>query len=429
MTSHAVRSPLRAITNRSNINQPEKLVKHTNVEPSSRGDLQRMKGEVAVVRRPAGDAASPERFAMCPTTILDPALRNEMSRFSGSASALLDYLLRSGRFTNDDAASLVRKWCRQRGRYEDRVAKDGMKMVADPDVRDEIYDMLNSFRGLEGKFRVLDKIGEVRLPFYEHDNVQDFINEIKIDEVRDYLRSLLNALSYIHESGIVHRDVKPTNFLWNRKTRSGVLVDFGLAEVCHAEPIALHRSAHSARNRNTSKPYARNGQQLRRKPGTGKESSIAKENEPKGFYINDHRQAVRANRAGTRGFRAPEVLMKCPNQTTAIDVWAVGVTMLSFLTRSYPFFSSQQGDTEALLEISHIFGKEAMVDTARHINRSFVTNIPEVAEGTPLKDIVARMHSINDIPESAHQLLAATMTLRPDLRITAADALKHEFFN
>ena len=68
---------------------------------------------------------------------------------------------------------------------------------------------------------------------------------------------------------------------------------------------------------------------------------------------------LHAARAGTPGFRPPEVfsmvdeyllavhndhslliqvLMKSLTQTVAVDMWAVGVTFLSLLSRSYPFF-------------------------------------------------------------------------------------------
>lgn len=35
------------------------------------------------------------------------------------------------------------------------------------------------------------------------------------------------------------------------------------------------------------------------------------------YLKHDQRPAKRANRAGTRGFRAPEVLFKCQSQTTS----------------------------------------------------------------------------------------------------------------
>ena len=33
-----------------------------------------------------------------------------------------------------------------------------------------------------------------------------------------------------------------------------------------------------------------------------------------GFLSDDKRPSIKPNRAGTRGFRAPEVLLKCPDQ-------------------------------------------------------------------------------------------------------------------
>jgi len=31
--------------------------------------------------------------------------------------------------------------------------------------------------------------------------------------------------------GIIHRDIKPGNYLYNKETKKGVIIDFGLAEL------------------------------------------------------------------------------------------------------------------------------------------------------------------------------------------------------
>lgn len=52
-------------------------------------------------------------------------------------------------------------------------------------------------------------------------------------EIKYYMRELLIAIDYLHSLKIVHRDVKPGNFLYNIKKRSGKLIDFGLAEIVY----------------------------------------------------------------------------------------------------------------------------------------------------------------------------------------------------
>ena len=58
-----------------------------------------------------------------------------------------------------------------------------------------------------------------------------------------------------------------------------------------------------------------------------------------------------ANRGGTKGFRAPEVLLKVAHQTTAIDIWSSGVIFLSMLCCRFPVLSHSDDDV-ALLEIT-----------------------------------------------------------------------------
>lgn len=49
---------------------------------------------------------------------------------------------------------------------------------------------------------------------------QDIIGSLSFEEVRLYIYHLLKALRHIHEFGIIHRDIKPNNFLYNRKSKT-----------------------------------------------------------------------------------------------------------------------------------------------------------------------------------------------------------------
>jgi len=45
------------------------------------------------------------------------------------------------------------------------------------------------------------------------------------------------------------------------------------------------------------------------------------------------------NRTGTKGYMPPESIFSSPNQGTAVDIWAIGVILLSFLMRRHPIIS------------------------------------------------------------------------------------------
>jgi serine/threonine protein kinase len=77
-------------------------------------------------------------------------------------------------------------------------------------------------------------------------------------------------------------------------------------------------------------------------------------------HIRPHQKVARA---GTPGFRPPEVLLKSEHQSTAVDIWAAGVIFLCMLSRTYPFFRAQD-DMHALAEIMTLMGTEEMVAVA-----------------------------------------------------------------
>lgn len=132
-------------------------------------------------------------------------------------------------------------------------------------------------------------------------------------------------------------------------------------------------------------------------------------------------------RAGTRGFRAPEVLLRCYDQTTGIDVWSAGVILLSILTGRYPIFKPED-DFDALYEIAKCIGTKCVRDAARDNGR--LIDFPEEIENCTWKECIFRIRSSNDNrvwDEECFNFLSRCLDVNPKSRISAEDALQHPF--
>jgi len=58
---------------------------------------------------------------------------------------------------------------------------------------------------------------------------------IPLHETAELLGSVLDALAYAHDEGVVHQDVKPSNIIIDRRHGRPYLMDFGIARVMAAE--------------------------------------------------------------------------------------------------------------------------------------------------------------------------------------------------
>nr|POE74388.1 cell cycle serine/threonine-protein kinase hsk1 [Quercus suber] len=278
-------------------------------------------------------------------------------------------------------------------------------------------------------FRHQDQVIAI-LPFFQHQDFREYYRDMNISDVRVYLRCLFTALDSVHEAEIVHRDIKPTNFLYSPSQQRGVLVDFGLAEregtdfhhcACCWEPPERQRKVRNS-------IYA----------STLSAAQSANQPAPRPTYPNqDSRSSRRANRAGTRGFRAPEVLLKCTAQTCLIDVWACGIVLLTFLSKRFPFFHSVD-DIDAFIELCCIFGKKRMRDTALLHGQVMHTTLPTLTEQGPGWERILLWSTsrskksdeggrLSQEELEAVEFMRCCLELDPANRITAADALQHPF--
>jgi cell division control protein 7 len=106
---------------------------------------------------------------------------------------------------------------------------------------------LRHLRDLGGKFNVVQLHTAqlhkgslfIVMELIDHDKFSKIVPEMDHEEIVMYMKNLLIALQHVHSRNIMHRDVKPGNFLYNRQHRKYLLVDFGLATHVRARPKVI----------------------------------------------------------------------------------------------------------------------------------------------------------------------------------------------
>nr|CAB3229280.1 cell division cycle 7-related protein kinase-like [Phallusia mammillata] len=460
--------------------------------------------------------------------------------------------------------------------------------------------------GVEGCIRHNGEV-VVIMPYIEHTKFSDLLNNMTMDDIKEYMWQLFLALHQVHSCDTIHRDVKPNNFLFNLKTKKGGLVDFGLAQQCgkpkqtesktnpvepgkrlnqieaqkSRKPASCgHTTRHSTGtcspqvkrkclseiqtnsiakrphlretikkvcDKKTAQVTAEKKFALRRKLHGNEENyidgkpitpcraqdikftslssplpqlnhrstpvSVKKTNKVtiadvfpairkygssrapsrtglKGQTGDKSNGSARCNcfgkltvcykclarpafvapRAGTAGFRSPEVLLRYPSQTTAVDIWAAGVIFLSLLSGRCPFFRPAN-DIESLSQIVTLFGSKKIQDVAKYCGRKITIssnfsgyNLQGVVmslkrnpdeksiagnQGPNLRKSPRRIKKIEassleepqpatehdqrgfeavNIPDTAFELLTHLLDVNPKTRYTAMEAINHPFF-
>uniref|UniRef100_A0A914W281 cyclin-dependent kinase n=1 Tax=Plectus sambesii TaxID=2011161 RepID=A0A914W281_9BILA len=187
-------------------------------------------------------------------------------------------------------------------------------------------------------------------------------------EVKTLLRQMLSGVDHLHQLWILHRDLKTSNLLLSHR---GILKigDFGLARE-YGEPL---------------KPYTP-------------------------IVV-------------TLWYRSPELLLGIKEYATAIDMWSVGCIFAEFLTLK-PLFPGR-GEMDQINRIFKTLGTPSDTIWPGY------SDLPGPQKATftqyPYNQL-RKQFGANVLSDSGFQLLNKFLTYNPDRRISAREALAHEWF-
>jgi serine/threonine protein kinase len=197
--------------------------------------------------------------------------------------------------------------------------------------------------------------------------IHDKTYNLTKEAVQSLTYQLLLAVNYMHQAGLVHLDLKPTNLLVDNDLKLQVC-DFGL-----------------------SRAVTDNGKAT--------------------CYVT------------TRNYRAPELLLDNPKYGTEVDMWSVGCIFAELLGRKILF------DAETSLEvIEQIVGIVGTPRPDEIVGSSFLTEHINTVIKLKLYERRDLNDLLPNAGDEAMDLLTKMLTFNPKNRFTAEEALQHPYF-
>ncbi|KAI9893538.1 MAG: negative regulator of the PHO system [Vezdaea aestivalis] len=183
--------------------------------------------------------------------------------------------------------------------------------------------------------------------------------------IKSFMHQLLKGIAFCHDNRVLHRDLKPQNLLINNKGQLK-LADFGLARAF-------------------------------------------------GIPVNTF-----SNEVVTLWYRAPDVLLGSRTYNTSIDIWSAGCIMAEMYT-GRPLFPGTTNEDQ----LQRIF---RLMGTPSERSWPGISQFPEYKSNFQVYATSEMRLILPQVDQVGLDLLSRMLRLRPELRISAKEALDHPWF-
>ena len=194
-------------------------------------------------------------------------------------------------------------------------------------------------------------------------------------EVQRYCFKMLKALDCCHSKGVMHRDIKPRNVLYDRRSGEVRIIDFGLSDVYTA-----------------GKQY---------------NPSVA-----------------------SRHYKCPELLCEFLYYDYSIDIWSAGCILAGLIFDVDPFFNGV--DTlDQLQRIASTLGSSAIHKWVEKFQIQLSADMRKAIGSYEAKSLskFVNKDNCNLCPPDAVDLAQKMLTVDHQDRLTAAECLLHPYFD